>query len=676
MQKVADASGSKYGGGAATSDSSSAPKPAPPTSKPVFMPTRTGGSGFGTLGSRSRVGAGQSGGTDQDGWGEDAPQVTRSQLEKVESAYKPTKVNMAELTGQKQEPSRFQPQQREDTNGSGDVVRGGYQPIGKVDIAAIRRQAQESGQVKDDRPTTVKGSYEPVGKVDIAAIRAKAQQAPSPVPQTAAGGSQRSEEQEDERPKSLADRSAAFTQSERLTSMPKPKVANRFGSNTSSFAGTKAPTPVAPSKPIDKAAPVGIASRTFADEGGKTPAQIWAEKKARERGNSGAASNPPSAGFNKPTSPIQSQPSGGWSSGYTGKSWAPVQTTRTGTSNVSAQRTGEPEQEEEDVLQQPTGSIGSIRDRFKDAPPMGASNIGRSAAQDEDESFAPPPPLDTSSKPNAGVRGVPMPGLPTRPSQPQPEPEEVPEDVPEEEHFSVPPPPAVPRSPTPPTPEAPGSPIRVAMPVSRNAEPEPMEAPEEHFSPPPMPTESLAKAVSNTVAAPEDEEDDHDDAARGVAETAAASTFGSGAETAHPGAGVAGKTALIQYDYEKAEDNEIELREGEYVTNIEMVDEDWWMGQNSKGETGLFPSNYVELVEDGASDAGAGAPEAPEAAAQEEPDFHQHAAPPAAEAGGKTATAQYDYEAAEDNELSFPDGAVITGVVSTCSSSLALARFS
>ena len=54
---------------------------------------------------------------------------------------------------------------------------------------------------------------------------------------------------------------------------------------------------------------------------------------------------------------------------------------------------------------------------------------------------------------------------------------------------------------------------------------------------------------------------------------------------------------MVQYDYEKAEDNELELKEGEYVTNIEMVDDDWWMGQNVHGETGLFPSNYVELVE-------------------------------------------------------------------------------
>ncbi|CRK47226.1 hypothetical protein BN1723_020233, partial [Verticillium longisporum] len=116
----------------------------------------------------------------------------------------------------------------------------GYQPIGKVDIAAIRAAAKNK---VDDRPTTVKGAYEPIGKVDIAAIRAKAQQKPSE-PEPAARPAAADDEQ-DNQPKSLAERSAAFSQSsqpERLTSLPKPKVANKFG-GAASFGGTKAPTP-------------------------------------------------------------------------------------------------------------------------------------------------------------------------------------------------------------------------------------------------------------------------------------------------------------------------------------------------------------------------------------------------------------------------------------------------
>ena len=656
VKKVADASGAKYGGGSSTTQSSSGPAPPAPASKPVFMPSQVSGAGgFGQLSSRSRAQPASSS-TDTDGWGEDAPQVTRSQLEKVQSAYKPTKVNMAELTSQRQEPSRFQASEPAN-NSQGDVVRGGYQPIGKIDIAAIRREAQQKGDSKDDRPTTVKGAYEPIGKVDIAAIRAKANAAPSnasaPPPAPAA-----STEEENDRPKSLADRSAAFQSSGRLAEMPKPKVANRFGSQTSSFTGTKAPTPVGfGSKPLATAAPVGTASKTFADEGGKTPAQIWAEKKARERGDSGAAATqPPATTSDRPSMP--SQQSGAWQSGYGGKKWDDVQTTKTGTSNVSANRTGQDDTTEDDTTEDapPTGGVGAIANRFKDSAPMGSANI------DDDEDDAPaPPPMNLSNKPNAGVRGVPMPGLPQRLPPPQePKEPETTEDHPAEEHVSLPPPPPRPmdddeeeeddeqyRS---------GSPPRIAMPVSRNA---PAHEIETHM-PPPMPAAAVSHAVDE--AEPEDEpQREDDDPARGAAVTAAESSFGAGAADTNIGAAVGGKRALVQYDYEKAEENEVELHEGEYVTEIEMVDEDWWMGQNSQGERGLFPANYVELVEDDGPAAGSHAGVAP-AQPQEE------VAPPAGPAGGSahgaTATAQYDYEAAEENELSFPDGATITNIVS------------
>jgi hypothetical protein len=606
------------------------------------MPTRTGGS---LLASRPKPAAPTS--TDNDGWGEDAPQLSRNTLQKVESAYKPTKVNMAELTSQKQQPSRFQPPTRQENDGPSDIVRGGYQPIGKVDINAIRSQAREQ---KDDRPTIVKGAYEPVGKVDIAAIRAKAQASPSPAAPPV--NQSRTGDDEEQAPRSLADRSAAFNQSSqsgRLSEMPKPKVANRFGSSTSSFAGTKAPTPVGFGVPPPAAsAPIGAASKNFGSTDGKSPAQLWAEKKARERGLSGAADTAPPPPAAAAASPMQSQPSGGWQSGYSGKSWAPVSTDRTGTSNISAQKTGQddvrsPERETEPEL--PSGGVGALKDRFKNAAPMGASNVG-----DDSPARSMPPPMDFSSKPNAG--------LASRSVPPPPQEEEDEDERPEEEHISLPPPPAQPRSPTP---SPPSSPIRVAMPVARSAPVEPMEAPEERFVAPPMPTQSLSNAASAAASHMRDEPEDEEDHARAAAEEASASTFGaSAAANANPGAGVAGKRALVQYDYEKAEDNEIELHEGEYVENIEMVDEDWWMGQNSQGETGLFPSNYVELVEDDEAAGGAAPP--PPAPARDEP-AAAHAAPASAAAGGQTATAQYDYEAAEDNELSFPDGAKITGVV-------------
>lgn len=70
-----------------------------------------------------------------------------------------------------------------------------------------------------------------------------------------------------------------------------------------------------------------------------------------------------------------------------------------------------------------------------------------------------------------------------------------------------------------------------------------------------------------------------------------------------------------------------------------------------------MPSNYLVEIDDAptaASPAAAAAPVAPAAPS---------AAP--AQAAGATATALYEYEAGEDNELSFPEDAVIENVVCT-----------
>lgn len=554
IQKVADASGSKY------SSSSAAPPPVAATkpviaSKPVFTPTQTSGVSGGYTPLARNVPK-KAADVDEDGWGADAPPVTRTQLEKVQPAYQPTKVNMRELTSEKPAAAAFSSREAEDRPG---VVKGAYQPVGKVDIAAIRRQAQESGTMKDDRPEIVKGAYEPIGKVDIAAIRAKAQKGdsapgfaqPEPVTSPSADASE-----EPEMPtRSLADRSAAFSQQpERLTSLPKPKVANKFGGG-SSFTGTKAPVPGGfEAKPVASAAPVGSASRTFADQGGKTPAQLWAERKARERGMSGSAEPPLSPTGYTGQAPVTAQKSGGgeWKSGYTGKSWAPVQTTHTGRSSIGQQTTGEGMKavEEEETPASPAGGIGSLRDRFSGAPPMGAP-----APATFDRAPPPAPEPDTSNKPN---RGIPIPGLPI--SRP------VDQDEEEEEAPRLPEPPRQPRSPTPPTPDVRSeSPIRVAVPVSASANVS--DAHEEQLSPPPaMPATSLAQAIPAT--APDNDDDDEPaggpDLGRTAAVAAAASSLGQEAvESAPPAAsGAGGERAQAEYDYEAAEDNEVSLREG------------------------------------------------------------------------------------------------------------------
>lgn len=619
VQKVADSSGSKYTAGGSAPISSSSGAPPPLAKKPVFTPTQSSsGSSFNPLvQARNR----RQENVDDDGWGADAPQVSRSNLEKVESAYKPTKVNMAELSKGRDESTRFSGGSTQ--NDKPDVVRGAYQPIGKVDIAAIRAAAQKKD---DDRPTTVKGAYEPVGKVDIAAIRAKAQR---PNDDGGEGPPTPLKREEPAAPlKSLADRTAAFTQSERLTELPKPKVAKKWG-GASTFTGTKAPLPVGFGAPAAPATPpVGAASRTFADQGGKTPAQIWAEKKAKERGIAPTHTG----GSNEPlASPVIAQKSGSeWKSGYAGKSWGTVETTNFGRGGVERNKTGatdrseEPTRSEPEAPASPAGGIASIRDRFKDAPPMGGAAPASRGAPDHDDDHddePAPPTLPTSSRPGGGFA---LPGLPSRPPPATDEEEEeraapaIPSTDNEEEQEE----------------ERADSPIRVAVPVAR--EQVEIEPAEQHL-PPPLP-QSIEDELPKQQELPEDEETQDP---RASAAAVAEQSFGQQADS-RPATG--GKKAVIQYDYEKAEDNEIDLVEGETVTNIEMVDDDWWMGTNSRGESGLFPSNYVELVDDDDADAAPAPPPPAPAAAEPEP-----APATASSGGGATATAIFDYEAAEDN---------------------------
>ncbi|KAI0022450.1 hypothetical protein F4780DRAFT_197998 [Xylariomycetidae sp. FL0641] len=612
LQKIADASGAKYtAGGSAPVKTGGAPPPV--KSKPVFAAPSSSTISFNPIVAARNANLRQK--TNDDGWGDDAPPVTRSEIQKVESAYKPTKVNMDELRNQKPGPSRVGGFNKQDDRPS-DVVGGGYQPVGKVDIAAIRAAAREK---QDDRPAPVKGAYEPVGKVDIAAIKARAQK-PDEAPAPAAPS-----EDADSQPKSLAERSAAFSQSERITEMPKPKVANKFG-GAPSFAGTKAPTPGAlglggPSPAPAGAAPVGSASRTFADQGGKTPAQLWAEKKAAQ----GGAPKPSSPAV----APVEAQKSGGgWQSGYAGKSWAPVQAPGYGR-GIPGQKTGDTvSSQDREAPASPSGSVGAIRDRFKDAPPPVAPapaapavpHVSRAPApvEEQDEPGPPPPPMGTRPVDNAAPSGgFELPGMPPRPPPP----------TDEEEEEAEPP-----------------SPPRVAMPVARGPEPE-MEPPQE--PPRSLPVRSLEQEVPKEEDLPQ-EDDAYDP--RAAATHVAEQQFGHAAEpepAAQGGAGAGARVAVL-FDYERAEDNELELREGEFITVTNIEHPDWWEGMNDRGERGLFPSNYVEAP--GADAPGADAePEAPAAPAEVPSD--------------RTATAEFDYEAAEDNELSFPEGAKITNLI-------------
>lgn len=57
-----------------------------------------------------------------------------------------------------------------------------------------------------------------------------------------------------------------------------------------------------------------------------------------------------------------------------------------------------------------------------------------------------------------------------------------------------------------------------------------------------------------------------------------------------------GMSAVALYDYQAADSDEISFDPDDIITNIEMIDEGWWRGE-CRGQIGLFPSNYVQLLQ-------------------------------------------------------------------------------
>lgn len=45
------------------------------------------------------------------------------------------------------------------------------------------------------------------------------------------------------------------------------------------------------------------------------------------------------------------------------------------------------------------------------------------------------------------------------------------------------------------------------------------------------------------------------------------------------------------------DDTEITFDPDDIITDIEQIDEGWWKGTAPDGRHGMFPANYVELIE-------------------------------------------------------------------------------
>lgn len=72
-----------------------------------------------------------------------------------------------------------------------------------------------------------------------------------------------------------------------------------------------------------------------------------------------------------------------------------------------------------------------------------------------------------------------------------------------------------------------------------------------------------------------------------------------GAEHVDHYLGLSGKglCARALYDYQAADETEISFDPENLITGIEVIDEGWWRGYGPDGHFGMFPANYVELIE-------------------------------------------------------------------------------
>lgn len=51
------------------------------------------------------------------------------------------------------------------------------------------------------------------------------------------------------------------------------------------------------------------------------------------------------------------------------------------------------------------------------------------------------------------------------------------------------------------------------------------------------------------------------------------------------------------YDFQPSEPGELQFRKGDIIAVLESVYKDWWKG-SLRGQTGIFPLNYVEKLQD------------------------------------------------------------------------------
>ncbi|KAI8377387.1 uncharacterized protein BYT42DRAFT_341921 [Radiomyces spectabilis] len=126
-------------------------------------------------------------------------------------------------------------------------------------------------------------------------------------------------------------------------------------------------------------------------------------------------------------------------------------------------------------------------------------------------------------------------------------------------------------------------------------------------------------------------------------------------------------TVVAHHPYEAQRDDELAFEKGDVIQVVNKSDPDWWVGKKDNGDSGFFPSNFVEIVneKDAATDnekpvdtnnqhQDADASET----AQEEKEDEQEKAPANVPIG--MARVMEDYAMQEPDELTLHRGGIVT----------------
>ncbi|PRT55059.1 Protein app1 [Wickerhamiella sorbophila] len=522
-----------------------------------------------TLSTKPKYRAAQEG-ADEDDWGDAKPVVERDlpNLDKVSSAYKPTKIDIGEIRKQASK-SRSEVRGVEGLDSSSS-----YKPVGKIDIKAIR-EAGKNSKYADTRVEKIESSYKPVGKVDIKAIREQAKKqeshkksinddddAPTPAPRKTASrnepewvkkSSSREDNDDDNQPAfgSLADRMKAFNsgvQSARPQDTQKTRIASAKAKFDKKHASGTLPLRV------DESHRESRASSGFKDYGstnGKTPAQLWAEKHGKRD---------------------------------------------------SAPKAEEPESDHDDNVSDEDVDMAAARAKFANvrveeerrSEPIKIEREEKASFSDFTRKFAQRDEAESDTEPE--------PKLPPRQDEPklpprQAEPKLTPRQVQAEQESE-------------PEPE----PERE---LPSRAEDLIVAIVEEAYDEDPAEDNEISLVVGEKIT---DIEKISADWWLGTNSSGRAGLFPaefvrvvSGASDDNdqapppPARPVAsepepeeeeeptGGSAIAEYDYDAVDEDELAFREGDKITNIEFASDDWWSGE-ANGKVGLFPANHVKLL--------------------------------------------------------------------------------